>query len=396
MDCRRRPAAVLRAVAVKTVPVDPEVWVIDDVSFPKDGKMSVGVARQWCGALGKQSNCQVAVSLHAASDTASVPISWRLFVPQQWQDDTARRSRAGIPEEVGHGEKWRLALDLIDEAVSWGLAPQVIVADAGYGQNNAFRQALTDRGLDFVVAVRADESAHPYDAVPTAPAWSGNGRKPAARYRTKALSLKGLAAESGRKAYRQATWRKGSQGPMRSRFRVQSVRPAGVAARTHAMAQAGGSSAWDGVLPALALLSEWPTGQKTLTDYWLTNLPADTPLRYLVRLADALADRARLPRDETRPGPGPLRRPHLAWLAPPRRPGHRSSRLPHPPPPRPKSPSAGLTFYQVLDTLQDHIRAWTGTCPTCHRDVQRPAAPSAQPRLSEVRSTVPTWQPGSV
>ncbi|MGX6745840.1 IS701 family transposase, partial [Streptomyces xantholiticus] len=144
--------AVLRAVAVKAVPVvDPMVWVIDDVSFPKDGKMSVAVARQWCGALGKQSNCQVAVSLHAASDTASVPISWRLFLPREWQDDNGRRAKAGVPEEVGHREKWRLALDLIDEAISWGLAPQVIVADAGYGQNNAFRQALADRGLDFVV-----------------------------------------------------------------------------------------------------------------------------------------------------------------------------------------------------------------------------------------------------
>ncbi|MFJ1616156.1 IS701 family transposase [Streptomyces sp. NPDC088251] len=279
-------AAVLRAVAVKTVPaVGPEVWVIDDVSFPKDGKMSVAVGRQWCGALGKQSNCQVAVSLHAASDTASVPISWRLFVPQEWQDDAGRRARAGMPEEVRHREKWRLALDLIDEAISWGLAPQVIVADAGYGQNNAFRQGLADRGLDFVVAVRADESAHPYDAVPTAPAWSGNGRKPATRYRTKALSLKGLAAEPGRKAYRQATWREGSKGPMRSRFQVQNVRPAGVAARTHAMAAAGGSTAWDGALPALTLLNEWPAGQKTPTEYWLTSLPADTPLRRLVRLA---------------------------------------------------------------------------------------------------------------
>ncbi|OEJ56477.1 hypothetical protein BGM19_38055 [Streptomyces agglomeratus] len=231
--------AVLRAVAVKTVPVvDPMVWVIDDVSFPKDGKMSVGVARQWCGALGKQSNCQVAVSLHAASDTASVPISWRLFLPAEWQDDTARRAKAGVPEEVGHREKWRLALDLIDEAIGWGLEPKVIVADAGYGQNNAFRQALADRGLDFVVAVRADESAHPADAVPTAPAWSGTGRKPAVRYRTKASSLKDLATGTGRKAHRQATWRTGSRGAMRSRFKVETVRPAGVAARRHAMGPA--------------------------------------------------------------------------------------------------------------------------------------------------------------
>ncbi|MFE3654651.1 MULTISPECIES: IS701 family transposase [unclassified Streptomyces] len=278
--------AVLRAVALKTVPVvDPMVWVIDDVSFPKDGKMSVGVARQWCGALGKQSNCQVAVSLHAASDTASVPISWRLFVPEEWDQDGERRAKTGMPDEVGHREKWRLALDLIDEAVCWGLAPKIIVADAGYGQNTAFRQALSDRGLDFIVAVRADESAHPHDAVPTAPVWSGTGRKPATRYRSPALPLKALATGSGRKSYRQATWRTGSRGPMRSRFKADTVRPAGIAARRFALTQAGGAAAWDGVLPTATLLSEWPTRQKEPTDYWLTSLPADTPLRHLVRLA---------------------------------------------------------------------------------------------------------------
>jgi SRSO17 transposase len=233
--------AVLKAVALKTVPVvDPVVWVIDDVSFPKDGKMSVAVARQWCGALGKQSDCQVAVSLHAASDTASVPISWRLFLPDGWQDDSVRRARAGVPEQVGHREKWRLALDLTDEAIGWGLVPKVIVADAGYGQNNAFRRGLAERGLDFVLAVRGDETAHDHEAVPTAPDWSGTGRRPAARYRAPALPLKDLAAAGGRRAYRQATWRTGSKGPMRSRFRVRTVRPAGVAARRHATAQAGG------------------------------------------------------------------------------------------------------------------------------------------------------------
>ncbi|GAA2916137.1 IS701-like element ISBj9 family transposase [Streptosporangium fragile] len=279
-------APVLRAIATKmTAAVDPQVWVIDDVSFPKDGKMSAGVARQWCGALGKQANCQVAVSLHAACDTASVPISWRLFVPREWDGDAGRRARAGIPDGVGHREKWRLALDLIDEAIGWGLAPQVIVADAGYGQNTAFRHGLAERGLDFVVAVRADESAHPHDAVPTTPAWSGNGRKPAARYRTPASSLRDLAAQTGRKSYRQVTWRRGSKGAMRSRFRAQSVRPAGVAARRHAMAQATGAAGWDGVLPALTLLSEWPTGAQAPTEYWLTTLPADTPLRRLAGLA---------------------------------------------------------------------------------------------------------------
>jgi SRSO17 transposase len=278
--------AVLRAIAVKTVPViDPVVWVIDDVSFPKDGSMSVAVARQWCGALGKQANCQVAVSLHAATDTASVPISWRLFVPEEWDGDAERRAKTGIPDGVGHREKWRLALDLIDEAISWGLSPKVIVADAGYGQNTAFRQALLDRGLDFIVAVRADESAHPEHAAPTAPAWSGTGRKPAVRYRTPAQPLKALAVEPGRKGYRQATWRTGSRGPMRSRFAAHTVRPAGIAARRHAMAQAGGPAAWDGTLPTATLLCEWPTRHTEPTDYWLTSLPADTPLRHLARLA---------------------------------------------------------------------------------------------------------------
>ncbi|MFI7058927.1 IS701 family transposase, partial [Streptosporangium canum] len=125
---------VLRTIATKMIAaVGPQVWMIDDVSFPKDGKMSAAVARQWCGALGKQANCQVVVSLHAACATASVPISWRLFLPQEWDDDAGRRSGAGIPDEVRHREKWRLALDLIDEAIGWGLTPKVIVADAGYG-----------------------------------------------------------------------------------------------------------------------------------------------------------------------------------------------------------------------------------------------------------------------
>ncbi|GHH63478.1 hypothetical protein GCM10017673_04400 [Streptosporangium violaceochromogenes] len=115
--------------------------------------------------------------------------------------------------------------------------------------------------------------------------WSGNGRKPAARYRTKASSLKDLAAAAGRASYRRVTWRTGSKGPMRSRFRVQSVRPAGVTTRRHARSQAAGAAGWDGVLPAMTLLTEWPTGAQAPAEYWLSSLPADTTLRHLVRLA---------------------------------------------------------------------------------------------------------------
>ncbi len=176
-------------------------------------------------------------------------------------------------------------MDLIDEVIGWGLVPRVIVADAGYGQITAFRHGLAERGLDFVVAVRSDESAHPHDAVPTTPTWSGNGRKPAARYRAKASSLRDLAAAAGRASYRRVTWRTGSKGPMRSRFRVQSVRPAGVATRRHARSQAAGPTGWDGVLPTVTLLTEWPTGAQAPTEYWLSSLGEEVALRRLVRLA---------------------------------------------------------------------------------------------------------------
>jgi SRSO17 transposase len=278
---------VLRAIATKmSAAVAPEAWVIDDTSFPKSGDQSVAVARQYCGALGKRSPCQVGVSVHAATDTASCPLSWRLFVPPQWDDRAdARRARTGVPEEIGHLEKWRLAVAILEELLAWGLAPQMVVADAGYGQSAAFRHALRTRALEYVVSVRGDESAHPGGAGPVAPAYGGAGRRPLPRYRTDALSLRELAVADGRRAFRQVTWRQGSRGAMRSRFRVLQVRPAGKVARSLAAADAGGSAAWDGVLAAETLLVEWPTGASEPTDYWLTSLPPDTPIARLVRQA---------------------------------------------------------------------------------------------------------------
>src|SRR3954451_6646721 len=94
-----------------TAEIEPEGWVIDDTALPKDGHMSPGVARQYCGALGKTANCQVLVSVNAATDRASCPLGWRLFLPKEWDTDVERRRRAKIPDEVRHREKWRLALD---------------------------------------------------------------------------------------------------------------------------------------------------------------------------------------------------------------------------------------------------------------------------------------------
>jgi SRSO17 transposase len=281
------PVPVRRRIAERMVPrIGPDAWAVDDVSFPKDGKMSAAVARQYCGALGKRANCQVAVSVHAVSDTASCPLQWRLFVPEEWADDPVRRGKTQIPQEVGHREKWRLALDSIDELAGWGFLPPVLVADAGYGQNADFRDGLDGRGISYVVAVRSDVTVHPHDAQPSAPAWSGNGRKPQPRYRDKPSPVAVLAAGQGRQAFTEVTWREGSRGPMRSRFLALRVRPAGVRARRLAQAAATAEHGhWDGVLPEATLLVEWPADAEAPTDYWLSNLPDTLSLAELVRLA---------------------------------------------------------------------------------------------------------------
>ncbi|MGW6027885.1 IS701 family transposase [Streptomyces sp. NPDC055099] len=281
------PVPVRRRIAERLVPqIGPDAWVIDDVSFPKDGNMSVGVAAQYCGALGKQANCQVAVSVHAVSDRASCPLDWRLFLPREWEEDSDRRARARVPEDAGHREKWRLALDCLDELAAWQLSPPLVVADAGYGQNADFRAALTERGHPYVVGIRGDLTVHPGAAIPAIPAWSGTGRPPQSRYRRPPVTVADLTSAAGPDAFRTVTWREGSRGPLTSRFLALPVRPAGVRpcqiARSAAVAEHG---RWDGVLPRVQLLAEWPDGEDTPTRYWLSDLPANTTIADLIRLA---------------------------------------------------------------------------------------------------------------
>lgn len=178
LPIRRRIAARLSGV------VRPEVWVIDDVSFPKCGKTSVGVARQYCGAVGKRANCQVAVSVHAATDTASCPLDWELYLPREWTDEPDRCRRAGVPDDVVHREKWRLALGLLDTLAQWRFKAPVVVADAGYGVSTPFRLDLQERGLSYVLALNGREVAHPEDAEPHRPACGGLGPPTLPSYRT--------------------------------------------------------------------------------------------------------------------------------------------------------------------------------------------------------------------
>ncbi|MET9524538.1 IS701 family transposase [Streptomyces coeruleorubidus] len=234
--------------------VSPEVWVVDDVSFPKCGTASVGVARQYCGALGKRANCQVAVSVHAATDTASCPLDWELFLPEEWADDHERRRRAGVPEEVGHVSKSRLALVLLDRLAGQGLAVPVIVADAGYGRSVSFRLALEERGWSYVMAVDPKEIARPATAEPEQPAYGGLGPPTLPRYREPARPLPELLDDAT--VFEGGTWRQGSKGTMTSRFAVLEVRPSGKEATRTAQERAGGRSRRDGVLPLRRLLVE--------------------------------------------------------------------------------------------------------------------------------------------
>jgi SRSO17 transposase len=137
-----------------TAELEPDpVWVVDDTGFPKKGKRSVGVERQYSGTLGKTANCQVAVSLHHVGEQGSSVLGWRLYLPESWARDEKRRKAAGVPEEVVFRTKWQLALDMIDRVRSWGLPDRVVVADGGYGEATDFREALESRGLRYVVGI---------------------------------------------------------------------------------------------------------------------------------------------------------------------------------------------------------------------------------------------------
>jgi SRSO17 transposase len=279
--------------------IAPQAYVVDDTGFPKDGADSPGVARMYSGTLGKTGNCQVGVSVHAVTGWASAAVDWRLFLPASWDDALAgdaaaaarirqRRARCKIPGRVRHRQKWRLALEMLDEitgpraAGRWGLPAHPVVTDAGYGDNTTFRLALQARGLPYMAAVKGSTSAWPARAAPERLPYAGQGRPPLPRYRGRAPSLRDLVLAAGRKTCHYVTWRHGSTrtkgnrtAAMRSRFTALRVRPA----------NRDIPRAADGTLPECWLIAEWPPGQPEPSDYWLSNLPPGTGLRDLVRLA---------------------------------------------------------------------------------------------------------------
>ena len=299
-------AAVRRNVARGFAASQPvEALVVDDTGFAKDGTASPCVARQYSGTLGKVGNCQIGVSVHLVNERASCAADWRLFCQDRWDDAKLddpvaaaaarrRRRQARIPGEVRHTGKWRLALEMIDEMTGpggWGLAGQVTatggarpvaVADAGYGDNTAFRLELQKRGWQYVLAVKGTTSAHAGDARPAAPApRSGPGRPRKPAYPRPPASLRQLAITHATQI-QHVTWRQGTRATkgnptaaMTSHFLAIRARPAN---RDIPRAD-------DGSLPGCWLLAEWPPEAGEPTDYWLSDLPATTPIAELVRLA---------------------------------------------------------------------------------------------------------------
>ncbi len=251
-------------------------WIVDDTGIPKKGHHSVGVARQYCDVLGKQDNCQVAVSLTLTNEAVSVPAAYRLYLPEPWAHDRRRRRAAGVPNGAGFLTKWEISLKQIDELRQDGLPPAPAVADAGYGVVTAYRDALTSRGVPYVVGVSEETSVWPPGVEPLPPArWSGQGRPPtrirrAARRRP--VSVRNLALDLPSRAWRTVSWHQGTRGRMRSRFACVRVRPAHRDENRHEPR----AVEW--------LLIEWPRGEPAPTKFSLSTMPADTPVTQLVRL----------------------------------------------------------------------------------------------------------------
>ena len=252
-------------------------WIVDDTGFPQKGKHSVGVQHQYCGQLGKQENCRVAVSVSVATWNSSLPIAYQLYLPKEWVNDAERRQKTGVPEQIAFQTKPQIALEQIREAVQAGVSRGMVLADAAYGNDGQFRGGLTKLGLQYVVGVQSsmtvwEPGVEPLPAKP----WNGQGRPPKLLRRDnqhQPVSVKELALALPPSAWKDVAWRQGTERSLRSRFAAVRVRPAG---RDYEKAEPH---------PEEWLLMEWPRGENEPTRYWVSTLPPQTKLKPLVKIA---------------------------------------------------------------------------------------------------------------
>jgi SRSO17 transposase len=271
---------MLGRVAQWVVPVmdfsDGGWWIVDDTGFPKQGTHSVGVARQYCGMLGKQDNCQVAVSVSLAAQGGSLPVAWQLYLPKEWSEDPSRRAKAGVPNDVEFATKTAIALAQIERLLSQGAPRHCVLADAGYGTETTFRERLTAMGLAYVVGVTAQVNVWPPGHAPLPPPpYSGRGNVPTRQRMGQAtherpVSMKELAKKLPAGQWQTIEWREGSNFTLRSRF---------ARVRVHA---AHRDDQRTELRPEQWALIEWPEGHKEPMKYWLSTLPEDMPLERMV------------------------------------------------------------------------------------------------------------------
>jgi SRSO17 transposase len=252
-------------------------WVVDDTGFPKKGKHSVGVTRQYCGQVGKQENCRVAVSLSVATWSSSLPIEYRLYLPKEWAEDAERREKTEVPEEVEFQTKPAIALDQIRAAVAANLERGVVLADAAYGINTEFRDGLTELDLQYLVGVQSSMTVWEPGKQPLPAKSRGSmGRPPRLLQRStdhQPVSVKQLAMNLPTTAFREITWREGTDRKLQSRFAAVRIR---AAHRDYEKAEPH---------PEEWLLIEWPREEKEPTKYWVSTLAPTTKLKALIKMA---------------------------------------------------------------------------------------------------------------
>src|SRR5712691_9143994 len=252
-------------------------WVVDDTGFVKKGTHSVGVTRQYCGQVGKQENCRVAVSLSVSTEQASLPIAWRLYLPEVWAKDGKRRKKAGVPAEIRFQTKPAIALQQIRTALKREIPVGVVLADAAYGTDTKFREELSDLELLYVVGIMSSVTVwKPGQGPLPAATWKGQGRptKYIRRNRRHApVTVKDLALALPPQAWKKVCWRAGTRHRLQSRFAAVRVRPAH---RDFERSEP---------YPEQWLLIEWPSGEAKPTKYWFSTLPAETPLQGLASMA---------------------------------------------------------------------------------------------------------------
>ena len=252
-------------------------WVVDDTGFPKKGQESVGVARQYCGQVGKQDNCRVAVSLSVTTEAASMPIAFRLYLPEVWAKDEQRREKAGVPEEIEFQTKPQIALAEIKLARERGVPTGVVLADAGYGNDTQFRSQLTEWKLPYIAGIQSTVTVWKPGKQPAPPPkGKGMGRPPRLLQRDwkhQPVTVKDLALSLPEGAWKTVSWRQGVKKKLTSRFAALRVR-------------AAHRDYWRTVPhPEEWLLMEWPKDESEPTKYWFSTLPADLSLTKLVRFA---------------------------------------------------------------------------------------------------------------